>query len=79
MTRHSEASSVLVRIGYGDGAVTVSVENDGADDRGAASPPPSADGSGIRGMRDRAKALGGTLDAAPRPDGGFKVRAHLPL
>ncbi len=79
VTRHSEASSVLVRIEYDDGAVTVSVENDRVDDRGAASPPPSADGSGIRGMRDRAKALGGTLDAAPRPDGGFKVRAHLPL
>ncbi|WP_433467865.1 sensor histidine kinase [Spirillospora sp. CA-128828] len=75
VTRHSNATSALVRIRYGDDDVTVSVEDDGT----PASAAPSADGTGIRGMRDRAEALGGTLDAAPDPDGGFKVRAHLPL
>jgi signal transduction histidine kinase len=30
-------------------------------------------------MTERAKALGGTLRAGPRPDGGFRVRAWLPL
>jgi signal transduction histidine kinase len=29
-------------------------------------------------MRERALLLGGTLDAAPRPGGGFRVVAHLP-
>jgi len=34
---------------------------------------------GIVGMRERARLLGGTLDAGPSPDGGFRVRADLPL
>jgi len=36
-------------------------------------------GNGIRGMRERAAALGGELAAGPRPGGGFRVRASLPL
>ncbi|HEX2375081.1 MAG TPA: ATP-binding protein, partial [Actinomycetota bacterium] len=37
-----------------------------------------ARGHGIVGMRERARLLGGTLDAQPRPGGGFRVVAHLP-
>jgi signal transduction histidine kinase len=37
------------------------------------------EGSGIAGMRERAAALGGGLTAGPRPGGGFRVRAELPL
>ncbi|WP_329187760.1 hypothetical protein [Actinacidiphila glaucinigra] len=33
---------------------------------------------GLTGLRERAAALGGTLDAGPEPDGGFLVRATLP-
>ena len=36
-------------------------------------------GNGIPGMRERAGALGGTLDASPRSSGGFRVRARIPL
>ncbi len=36
-------------------------------------------GRGITGMRERALALGGTLDAGPRPGRGFRVRARFPL
>jgi len=37
-----------------------------------------SEGHGIVGMRERARLLGGTLDARPRPGGGFRVVAHLP-
>ncbi|MEN8131807.1 MAG: sensor histidine kinase [Pseudomonadota bacterium] len=36
-------------------------------------------GHGIVGMRERALLLGGSLDAGPRPGGGFRVAAHLPI
>ncbi|MDQ3946613.1 MAG: sensor histidine kinase, partial [Actinomycetota bacterium] len=36
-------------------------------------------GNGIPGMKERAAALGGRLDAGPRPEGGFRVRATLPV
>jgi signal transduction histidine kinase len=36
-------------------------------------------GHGIVGMRERARVHGGTLDAGPAEDGGFRVRARLPL
>jgi signal transduction histidine kinase len=36
-------------------------------------------GHGLRGMRERAKAAGGTIDIGPLPAGGFRVTAVLPL
>jgi hypothetical protein len=36
-------------------------------------------GSGIPGMRQRAAALGGSVEAGPRPEGGFRVAARLPV
>jgi signal transduction histidine kinase len=36
-------------------------------------------GHGIAGMRERVAALGGELQAGPRPQGGFRVHARLPL
>ena len=52
--------------------MVVEVSDDG---RGAAAP----EGNGIRGMRERAATLGGTLAARSRPGGGFLVRASLPV
>ncbi|MGA5759438.1 sensor histidine kinase [Nonomuraea bangladeshensis] len=40
---------------------------------------PVRPGRGIVGMRERCQLLGGELDAGPTPDGGFEVRARLPL
>jgi signal transduction histidine kinase len=74
--RHSEAGRVTIRLAYGDGELTLAVEDDG---RGtAARPAPAGGGSGIAGMTERARALGGELTAGPRPEGGFAVRARLP-
>ncbi|HEX3214853.1 MAG TPA: sensor histidine kinase [Actinomycetota bacterium] len=69
-----------VRLGTDPGGIVIEVLDDG---RGAAVLPGSdgatgTRGHGIVGMRERALLLGGTLDARPRPGGGFRVAAHLP-
>jgi len=69
--RHAGARTTVVRIRDGE-QLTIEVLDDG---RGGA----AGEGNGIVGMRERATALGGTLDAGPRPTGGFAVRASLPL
>jgi signal transduction histidine kinase len=71
--RHSTARSVRLRLDHEPAALRISVRDDG--------PPRGADGDGhgIAGMRERARALSGRLTAAPHPDGGFEVRAELPL
>lgn len=73
VARHAGAGRVTVRIGYGRDDVTVDVSDDGRGAGGRA-----GDGSGIDGMRSRAEALGGSLAAADRPEGGFRVTARLP-
>ena len=75
VVRHAAASSVRIRVGPDDGALVIEVEDDGAERAG----PSRGGGSGIRGMTERAAALGGELTAGPRPGGGFAVRARLPL
>ena len=56
------------------GGLSVEVVDDGA---GVDAAAPGA-GVGITGMRERAGATGGTLDAGPRPEGGFAVHAAWP-
>jgi len=75
VVRHAAASSVRIRVGPDDGALVIEVEDDGAERAG----PSRGGGSGIRGMTERAAALGGQLTAGPRPGGGFAVRARLPV
>jgi signal transduction histidine kinase len=76
--RHAAGSAVAVRVVYGPGDLVIQVDDDGAGGQRPAGPA-SGGGSGIAGMTERARALGGTLRAGPRPDGGFRVRAWLPL
>ncbi|MEV0223827.1 sensor histidine kinase [Streptomyces sp. NPDC050704] len=73
--RHAGPAKVAVQLEYGKGELTIRV-----DDEGAAEPSrPPVEGIGLTGMRERVTALGGTLHAAPRAEGGFSVRARLPL
>jgi signal transduction histidine kinase len=70
--RHSGGRAATIRLCYDAEALTIEVDNDGQ----AAGPPRA--GNGVAGMTERARALGGTLDAGPKPGGGFRVLARLP-
>jgi signal transduction histidine kinase len=77
VARHARASAATVSVRRERGAITVEVTDDGAP---AAQTPASAPpGNGVRGMRERAAALGGTLEAGPSPHGGWRVHAWLPM
>src|SRR5690606_33694405 len=74
--RHARhASRVDVRVEGDDEHVRLTVVDDGRD-RDASTR--STSGFGLVGMAERAKLLGGTFDAGPRPDGGWRVAATLP-
>src|SRR5690606_14915114 len=76
--RHAGPAAVArTRIVREPDAVRVEVTNTGATT--GVTPVAEGAGHGIAGMRERARALGGTLEAGPRPSGGFVVRARLPL
>ena len=70
--RHAGAESATVRVEYLADALLVRITDDG---HGAAGP---TNGHGMIGMRERARAVGGTFDAGPA-DHGFVVRTRLPL
>jgi signal transduction histidine kinase len=87
VVRHADASSASVRIGEDSGVLIIEVEDDGPGRSGdqagrggsEAGGGASSGGSGIRGMRERAAALGGEVTAGRRTGGGWRVRARLPL
>ncbi|MGW7523742.1 sensor histidine kinase [Streptomyces sp. NPDC054783] len=75
--RHGGRTDLTVRVGVYEeqGGLRVQVTDDGVG--GAGDGPP---GFGLVGMRERARSVGGTVDAGPRADGrGFEVSAVLPL
>jgi len=74
VTRHAGPASATVLVRYGPDDLTVRVDDDGRGPVAATGP-----GNGIRGMRERVAALGGELTTGPRPGGGFRVQARLPL
>ncbi|HEV7980289.1 sensor histidine kinase [Amycolatopsis sp.] len=72
VTRHAAASAAVVRITYTDHDVSVRIDDNGSGGQ-------VAPGNGIRGMSERAAALGGELTVAALPEDGFRVHTRLPL
>ena len=71
--RHAHASHATVSLGFDPGAVTVEIVDDGV------ATPGNGAGRGLLGMRERAALFGGTVEAGPVGDGGYRVAARLPL
>jgi signal transduction histidine kinase len=72
--RHAGPATATVRLAYADGHLDLDVADTGT---GGSSDAGGA-GHGLIGMRERALAAGGTLEACPGTAGGFHVSARLP-
>jgi signal transduction histidine kinase len=72
--KHARAQHAEVVVRYTDGQVELSVSDDG---------PGGGDGDkgghGLIGMRERISVYGGELEAGPRPEGGYRLTATLPI
>jgi signal transduction histidine kinase len=77
VARHGHAASARVSVRRVPGAITVDVTDDG----GPPAQPLTGEtlGNGVRGMRERAAALGGRLEAGPSDGSGWRVHAWLPM
>ena len=76
--KHARANKVEVTIRHQQGRLDIEVVDDG---RVTARDEPAAPGGGhgLLGMRERVSVFGGTLSAGPRKEGGWAVRARLPV
>jgi signal transduction histidine kinase len=75
--KHAAAAPTEVLLRWGPEALEVVVADRGRASAAAAWLP--SGGHGLVGMRERVKVYGGSFSARPRPDGGFVVRARIPL
>lgn len=75
--KHAGADTTTeVTLDYGPRGLTVTIDDDG---RGAAPDPTTAGaGAGITGMTERVRLYDGTVSAAPRTGGGYRVDAFIP-
>ncbi len=72
--RHAEATEVRLTVRRENNSLAIEVEDNGT---GATGEPNN--GHGINGMAERVAALDGVFEAGPRPEGGFRVYACLPI
>ena len=73
--RHARPATAAVSLNYGQEDLWIEVSDTG---RGAGPGPVASTGHGLTGMRERAAAVGGTVQAGPGDGGGFRVVARLP-
>ena len=76
VTKHAGIGTARVVLAWRRDRVTITIDDDGT---GPVAASGRAPGYGLMGMRERATAVGGTLSAGRRADGGFRVSAELPL
>ncbi|MDN6135580.1 MAG: sensor histidine kinase, partial [Brevibacterium sp.] len=85
--RHAPGAPVRVSVHTDDSRLRVAVVNGAPDQHRSDRPEPDRDiaaaghlggGFGLKGMRERVEALGGTLHVGPTVDSGFEVKATLP-
>ena len=72
--KHAQATRADVLVSYLHGEIEVTVTDDG---KGVGNG--DGGGHGLVGMRERVSLYGGELDAGPQPNGGYRLRARLPL
>ncbi|MEU3725645.1 sensor histidine kinase [Streptomyces sp. NPDC031705] len=77
--KHAGNAPARVRLTYRPDEVAVEVCDEGPRDGAGRRAPSRRGGHGLVGMRERVALHGGTLEAAPGADGGFRVAARLPL
>ncbi|MFG3318263.1 HAMP domain-containing sensor histidine kinase [Streptomyces sp. NPDC048171] len=71
--RHADAGRLEVSLSPADGAVTLTIADDG---RGMEA---ACEGAGIRGMRERALLIGADLDITSAPEAGTRIRLTAPV
>jgi signal transduction histidine kinase len=79
VVKHAGPARAQVTIRYRDHEVAVEVTDDGRGVGAVAGDGRRGTGHGLIGMRERVQAFGGDLEIGPRPGGGFRVAARLPL
>jgi signal transduction histidine kinase len=73
VVRHARGASARVVVARDSDALTIEVVN------GSGAPSQRGGGMGLLGMRERVLAVGGSFEAGPTGDGGFRVLARFPL
>jgi signal transduction histidine kinase len=86
VTRHADTDHATITVAATPSTLVIEIDDEGrgcggrstgsnAGSRGGS----ATGGHGLIGMRERAAAMGGRLDAGDRPGGGYRVRASLPI
>jgi signal transduction histidine kinase len=75
--KYASGAPTQVTVEYGEGELCLEVLDDGSP--APATPAARGAGRGLLGMQERVAVFGGKLEAGRRPEGGFAVRARLPL
>ncbi|WP_153450103.1 sensor histidine kinase [Streptomyces smaragdinus] len=76
--KYAAGKPTRVLLRHGDAHIGIEVTTDGPAAAPAPRKPGPAGGRGLTGLRTRVRMLDGELEAGPRPEGGFEVRATIP-